>query len=237
MRVTPFGHCVQITFFPGVFPVNCYLVEESDGATLVDAALPSSGNSIRKVADSLGLSITRILLTHGHMDHIGALDDLHEALPEAEIMISERDSRLLSGDTSVDTQEPQTKIRGGIKPCQTQPTHFLQEGERIGSLEVIRSPGHTPGHVAFIDVRDRTLIAGDAFQIQGGIAVSGMMRPFFPFPALATWHKATALESAKRLTDLRPTHLAVGHGNILTNPLDAMTHAVVKAEQKLKGEI
>lgn len=231
VRITRFGHCIQITFFPGVFPVNCYLVEEKDGATLIDAALPSSANAIVKVSGSLGLRITRILLTHGHSDHIGALDGLHKSLPEAQVMISERDSRLLEGDTSVDKQEPQTKIKGGIRSCQTRPTHYLKQGERIGNLEVIWSPGHTPGHVAFLDVRDKTLLAGDAFQIQGGIAVSGTMRPFFPFPALATWHKATAVESARRLTDLNPTQLAVGHGNILTNPRDAMNHAIKKAEQ------
>lgn len=231
MRVTHFGHCTQITFFPGVFPVNCYLVEERDGATLIDAALPFSADTIRKVAAALGLPITRIILTHGHSDHVGALDRLHKSLPQAEVMISERDSRLLVGDTSIDRHEPQTKIKGGIKPCETRPTRYLEEGRRIGNLEVIGSPGHTPGHVAFLDVRDKTLIAGDAFQTQGGIAVSGTLRPTFPFPALATWHKPTALESAKRLADLHPTHLAVGHGRILTNPLDAMNRAIRKAEQ------
>lgn len=235
MRVTSFGHCVQITFFPGIFPVNCYLVKEADGATLVDAALPSSAQSIRKVADSLRVSLTRIVLTHGHADHTGALDALHEAYPDAEIMISERDSRLLRGDESLDPHEPQSKIRGGIKPCKTRPTHFLKDGERIGSLEVIGSPGHTPGHVALLDLRDKTLLAGDAFQIHGGIAVSGIVRPLFPFPALATWHKATALESAKRLSLMRPDRLAVGHGNLLVTPWEAMNDAIRKAEQKLRG--
>ena len=141
-------------FSPRVFPVNCYLVKENDGITLVDAGLPSSANPIQKAAKSLGLPISRILLTHAHGDHVGALDRLHESLPTAEIMISERDSRLLSGDTSIDDSEPQTKIRGSIKPCQTKPTRFLKDGDRIGNLEVIPCPGHTPGHVAFLDVRD-----------------------------------------------------------------------------------
>lgn len=237
MRWTSFGHCIQITFFPGVFPVNCYLVKENDGITLVDAGLPSSANPIQKAAKSLGLPISRILLTHAHGDHVGALNRLHESLPTAEIMISERDSRLLSGDTSIDDSEPQTKIRGSIKPCQTKPTRFLKDGDRIGNLEVIPCPGHTPGHVAFLDVRDRTLIAGDAFQTHGGIAVSGTIRPWFPFPGLATWHKLTALNSAKHLRQLRPSRLAVGHGNVLTNPLEAMDRAIERAERNLKGSI
>ncbi|MFB5192972.1 MBL fold metallo-hydrolase [Alicyclobacillus fastidiosus] len=234
MRLTTFGHCTQITFFPRVFPVNCYLVKENDGLTLIDAALPSNANSIRQAAQSLGLPITRILLTHGHADHVGALDRLHQRLPEAEVMISERDSRLLAGDTRTVDGEPQVKVRGGIKPCQTQPTGHLKEGDRIGNLEVICSPGHTPGHVAFLDVRDRTLIAGDAFQIQGGIAVSGTIRPRFPFPAFATWHRDRAVESARRLRDLRPSQLAVGHGNVLSSPLDAMNRAIKQAERNTR---
>lgn len=237
MRLITFGNCIQVTFFPRVFPVNCYLVKEDDGLTLIEAALSSSANLIQRAAQSLGMPISRILLTHAHSDHVGALDLLHESLPEAEVMISQRDSRLLAGDTSIDEHEPQAKIRGGIKPCQTSPTGFLKEGDRIGNLEVISCPGHTPGHVAFLDLRDKTLIAGDAFQTRGGIAVSGDIRPLFPFPALATWHKPTALESAKRLRDLRPSQLAVGHGNVLTTPLEAMNRAIERAERNLRGEI
>src|SRR4030088_3181731 len=44
-------------------------------------------------------------------------------------------------------------------------------GDRIGSLEVVASPGHSPGHVGFLDTRDRTLIAGDAFTSYGKVQV------------------------------------------------------------------
>lgn len=50
---------------------------------------------------------------------------------------------------------------------------------------MVAAPGHTPDQIAFFDERDRTLIAGDAFQTQGGTAVSGVMRKRFPFPAMA----------------------------------------------------
>jgi glyoxylase-like metal-dependent hydrolase (beta-lactamase superfamily II) len=104
-------------------------------------------------------------------------------------------------------------------------------GNRIGSLEVIASPGHTPDSISFLDTRDNTLIAGDAYQTRDGIAVSGIVRPLFPFPALATWHKPTALESARALYALRPSKLAVGHGIVLTDPLPAMERAIAVAER------
>jgi glyoxylase-like metal-dependent hydrolase (beta-lactamase superfamily II) len=81
---------------------------------------------------------------------------------------------------------------------------LLKPGDRVGSLEVIASPGHTPGHVAFFDVRDKALIAGDALQTRGGIAVSGDLRLLFPFVAMATWNKPVALTSAKTLRALTP---------------------------------
>jgi hypothetical protein len=85
--------------------------------------------------------------------------------------------------------------------------------------------------VAFIDVRDRTLIAGDAFQTRGGIAVSGVLRPLFPFPAMATWNKQAALASATALRALRPTLLAVGHGKALRDPATDMDGAIEAARR------
>jgi glyoxylase-like metal-dependent hydrolase (beta-lactamase superfamily II) len=105
-------------------------------------------------------------------------------------------------------------------------------GDHVGSLTVVAAPGHTPGHLAFLDTRDGTLIAGDAFQTRGGIAVAGTLRPLFPFPALATWHPPTALASAQMLRALLPTRLAVGHGAVLDDPLPAMDRAIARAEQQ-----
>lgn len=59
-----------------VFPVNCYLVEEEEGLTLIDAALPYSSKGILMVAESIGKPITKIVLTHAHEDHLGALDSI-----------------------------------------------------------------------------------------------------------------------------------------------------------------
>jgi glyoxylase-like metal-dependent hydrolase (beta-lactamase superfamily II) len=210
---------------------NCYLVHESDGFTLVDTCLPGSAHGILDEAGKYGLSIVRIVLTHAHADHVGSLDQLREALPNIDVAITAREARFLAGDMSLDTGEPQTKLRGGYQTCATQPTHLLAPGDRVGSLEVVAAPGHTPGHAAFLDVRDRTLIAGDAFQTQGGVAVSGTLRLLFPFPGLATWHKPTALASARALRALNPSRLAVGHGPVLSDPAAAMDRAIRAAER------
>ena len=223
----------QLTRLPRVFPVNCYLVREDDGLTLIDAALPGSAPAIIAAARQLGAPITRIALTHAHGDHVGALDDLRAALPDAEVLISAREARFLSGDLSLDPDEPQTKLRGQWVRRATRPTRTIAPGERVGSLEVVDCPGHTPGHVAFFDTRDGALIAGDAFQTRGGIAVSGTVRLLFPFPAMGTWHKPTALASARALRALTPARLTVGHGVALADPLPAMDRAIAAAERNL----
>jgi len=215
---------------------NCYLLREDDGFTLIDTNMGGQAQAIMREANKLGLPIVRILLTHAHVDHVGSLDTLHAALPNVQVAISERDARFLTGDKSLDSSEPQVPLRGGYPVCTTKPTLLLHEGDRIGSLEVVATPGHTPGHVAFLDTRDRTVIAGDAFQTQGGVAVSGTFELLFPLPALATWHKGLAQESARKLLALQPSLLAVGHGRMLSHPQAAMEHAIRVMEESLAKE-
>ena len=215
---------------------NCYLLREDDGFTLIDTNMSGQAQAIMQEASKLGLPIVRILLTHAHVDHVGSLDALHDALPNAQVAISERDARFLTGDKSLDPSEPQVPLRGGYPICRTVPTLLLHEGDRVGSLEVVATPGHTPGHIAFFDTRDRTVIAGDAFQTQGGVAVSGTFEWLFPLPALATWHKGLALESARKLLALQPSELAVGHGRVLSQPQAAMERAIHVMERTLAKE-
>lgn len=231
MKKTTVHQVTQLSFLPRLFPVNVYLVEEADGLTLIDAGMPFSLKGILNAADSLGKPITRILLTHAHGDHVGALDGLKEALPNAEVLISRRDQALLAGSRALEAGEPQTPIKGDVpQKVRTKPDRRLADGDRTGSLLAIASPGHTPGHMAFYDTRSGVLIAGDAFQIRGGMAVSGDTRPLFPFPAMATWNKEAALASARRLADLKPSWLAVGHGRMLEQPAAAMNQAIQRAE-------
>ncbi|GCE16823.1 MBL fold metallo-hydrolase [Dictyobacter kobayashii] len=229
MKVTASGHNLfQLTHLGAI---NCYLVREDDGFTLIDTAWPENqAQAIMAEVKKLGLPIVRILLTHDHIDHVGSLDALHAALPDVPVAISEREARLMTGDLSLDPSEPQDKKLGNY-PCTTKPTFLLHDGDRIGSLVAISSPGHSVGHMAFLDTRDRTLIAGDAFQTLGGVAVAGTFKILFPLPALSTWHKDLALESARKLLALQPSVLAIGHGRMLNQPQVAMEKAIRVMEQ------
>jgi len=233
VRITRHGeHLVQLTRFAALFPMNCYLVIEEDGLTLVDTTISAPTPDVARMEQELGLKLKRIALTHAHGDHVGGVAGLRQSYPGIEVSIGVRDARLLAGDKSAPPDEPNAPPKGMLPRVAWKPDTLLEEGDRVGSLQVIASPGHTPGHIAFLDTRDRSLIAGDAFQTRGGLAVSGVVRPLFPFPALATWHKPSALKSAVALRQLNPSRLATGHGDVLEQPAEPVDRAIETARRK-----
>ena len=235
MKITRHGaNLAQLTRYAALFPMNCYLVQEDDGLTLVDSTTSSPADDVALIVKEVGKELRRVVLTHAHGDHVGGVAGVGLRFPGVEVSIGERDSRILAGDKTLLETEPQTAVKGYFVKVDWKPDRLLKPGDRVGSLEVVASPGHTPGHVAFFDVRDRSLLAGDAFQTRGGIAVSGVLKPLFPFPAMATWNKKTALASASSLRELNPSLLAIGHGNAIPEPAAAMDQAIEEARRAFR---
>src|SRR5207302_436808 len=154
-----------------------------------------------------------------------SLDGLKEQLGDSvEVFMPKLDARILAGEKVVDGKLPGS----WPKNVKTVPDLRLTGGEGIGSLEVVPSPGHTPGHVAFLDTRDRTLYCGDGYTTLGGVATSAKGPLFFPLAAMATWHAPTALESARALRALDPARLAAGHGKVIESPGPRMDAAIAR---------
>lgn len=196
---------------------------------MIDAAMPFSLKGIMDTEAKLNKKLTRMILTHAHDDHIGALDGLKSNVQRLRCTsLSEIRHYYVE---IVREGEPQTPIKGGVpKKIATKPDVLLHEGDTIGSLTAIHTPGHTPGSMSFLDSRSGAVIVGDALQTFRGTAVAGTIIPLFPFPAMATWNKAQALNSAIKLLELSPALLAVGHGNLLKAPKQEMEKAIRKAQ-------
>lgn len=207
---------------------NSYLVREDDGTTLIDTGPAGAVDSVRREIERSGQPLRRIVITHAHRDHVAGLDDIfREHGPGLEVIAGQREAALLTGNLDLQPGEagPPPKPRSYAAP-RTTPTTTVKDGDRVGSLRIIGTPGHTPGHLSLIDTRDGALIAGDALTTIGRVAVAGELVWRWPFPAMSTWNKALARQSARRLLEQRPLLLATGHGPVVPDATGALAKAL-----------
>jgi glyoxylase-like metal-dependent hydrolase (beta-lactamase superfamily II) len=222
-------HSFQITRF-GFF--NCYLVRQQDGFTLIDTGFAGAGDRIITIAAGLGAPIRRIALTHAHGDHVGSVDEIlrrvaanrQTAEDGVELAASPRSIPLLRKppDKTHPVVEPGGAIKGSLPGISSRLTKELQQDDMFGSLRVIETPGHIPGHLSFLDERDGTLFAGDALTCVSRLCVAGYSPWYFPMPNLFTWQKRIALDSAWRLLDYPIRQFASGHGKVRLGGLEAL---------------
>lgn len=131
----------------GPFASNCYLVgaESNKEGIIIDPG--AEANRILKKVEDLGLEIKFIVLTHAHIDHIGALKEIKEAI-DAEVAIHADDTGLLQ------TKHPLHSMFGFNFPTPPPPDRLLKGGDSldIGDLRflVLHTPGHTPGGICLL---------------------------------------------------------------------------------------
>jgi glyoxylase-like metal-dependent hydrolase (beta-lactamase superfamily II) len=141
------------------FQQNCSLLWDTD--TMRGALVDAGGEPERLLArvQHHGVTLEKLLVTHGHLDHAGAVADLAEQL-ELPIEGPHQDDRFwIEG-------MPEAAQHYGFPPARAfTPQHWLQHGDtvQLGTLniDVIHCPGHTPGHVVFHHAPSRLALVGD----------------------------------------------------------------------------
>jgi glyoxylase-like metal-dependent hydrolase (beta-lactamase superfamily II) len=192
-----------------LFPVRVWVVTGADGVTLVDAGFPFMARGILKFIEQLNAGpLQRILLTHGHSDHVGALQEIlaAQAVP---VYAHRVEFPYMEGDLPYPRRK---KAAASVAKGLAQPLPEAPDGglQTVAGLRPYLTPGHSPGHVVYYHEQDQVLLAGDLFTSRRG----QLRRPM----AMFTADMATAIRSSAVVEHLNPQRLEVSHGGPVLQP-------------------
>lgn len=195
---------------PPATHTNCYLVGR-DALTVVDPASPWEDQRSRLLAALMadGREVERIVLTHHHHDHVQGAVALRDALAEhgasVPIAAHARTAELLADQIRVD--------------------HIVQAGGAVDcggvALTAVFTPGHAPGHLAFLEPVSGAVIAGDMVAGVGTIVVDPVDGDLGQY-----------LDSLQLLRDLSPSVLLPAHGDPLTQADAVLAFYVAHRHQR-----
>jgi glyoxylase-like metal-dependent hydrolase (beta-lactamase superfamily II) len=202
--------------------VHAFLLEDGEELTLIDTLFDVDGHRVLAQLARLGRRVEQlrhIVLTHAHRSHLGGLAELKRA-SGATIYAHEWEADIIAGDREAQRVSPAPRGPWGAYPFQlglaigrgagAPPAivdRTLRHGDRVGPVEVLHAPGHTPGHLAFYRPESGVLFAGDVIATWPEFAAG--------WPGL-NLNVRQLRTSVRRLAELEPQVVAVGHGEPLT---------------------
>lgn len=205
------------------------------GWVLIDTGVAGTkGSIVAGAASRFGASArpVAIIQTHGHFDHVGALEDLSEDW-DLPVYAHRLEHPFLNGQQSYPA--PDTHADGGIMPklAPLFPRSPVDVSKRLQPLPEdgsvphlpgwrwIHTPGHTPGHISLWRAADKTLVAGDAVITTGqesAYEVAAQTPEMHGPPRYFTPDWQAAGVSVQRLAALSPDLLVTGHGRAMAGP-------------------
>ncbi len=203
----------------GPFMTNTYLAWNEKGMDGIIIDPSFTPEHIWKAVLTIGMTPKKILLTHAHVDHIAGLNFLREKFPDAKVYMSAKDLPLLtSASMNLSDMLDKPVVCG-------KPDVLVEEGDHITEgdidLEVLETPGHTPGGLSFYDWKDNLVFTGDTL-FQGSVG-----RTDFPGGSMTT-----LLTSIRKELFLLPdaTNVLPGHGEPTTIGTEKRTNPFLAGE-------
>lgn len=184
----------RTTMAVGSFEVNCSILERDDGVWIVDPG--AEAERIVAAIEKTGAAPKAILLTHAHFDHIGAVPALQRKYPSLPVYLAPADFPVVT--------HPMNQYPPDY-PAIAAPAN-LRDCHELAGVEVIDTPGHTPGGVCYHFADDGLLLSGDTL-FAGSYGRTDLPGGDFD----------TLMKSLERLSKLPASTLVVpGHGMFTT---------------------
>jgi glyoxylase-like metal-dependent hydrolase (beta-lactamase superfamily II) len=190
---------------------NAYLVEDMGTLILIDTGTPGNEKKITEEIQRIGYQLTdvsAIVLTHWHVDHVGSLKKMKE-ITNAKVAVHEADADFVAG------KKPQPKsdnliIRLYLAVVKAKPVDVdlvLKDGDKVGRLIVIHTPGHSEGSITLLDSERKVLFVGDTLVTKNNS---------IKLPPLIL-DKAQERASIEKLSTFDFDNMLSGHGNPIIN--------------------
>ncbi len=215
--------------------IHPVLIWDEAGATLVDAGFPGQFEQLKASVEQAGVAFSRLrrlIVTHQDWDHIGTIPQIKSALGGAiEICAHGDEKPYLEGQLSYIKMTPEraasrlAALSERLRPEAAKALaaipifsvdRLLADGETLpwhGGIQIIHTPGHTPGHICLLLPAHRLLIAGDQLRIEDGRLVG---------PAAEhTPDMQAARHSLQKLLDLPADRIACYHGGVYSSGIPA----------------
>jgi glyoxylase-like metal-dependent hydrolase (beta-lactamase superfamily II) len=207
------------------------LIDDDDKVVLIDAGLKGSTKKLISALDSIGkqpTDVKMILLTHAHSDHLGGVNNFN-AHSHSPVLIHDSDKKYAQDGKAPEVESALAKVftlfNKNIDKVSIADTFKDDDILKVrDGIQVIHTPGHTPGHVSFYDKKTGTLITGDAlFNMRDKITHS---------VKLFCYDSKMAKESTIRLGDLDVEAIGFMHGREITqNAKNTLKDFLIKKSQ------
>jgi glyoxylase-like metal-dependent hydrolase (beta-lactamase superfamily II) len=187
---------------------------------LIDTGIPGQLELIRDAFQQASIpfeKLSKIMITHQDMDHIGSLPELVQAFEgKVQVLAHETAVPYLTGELPL--------VKGNRHATPVKVDVVLQDGDIlpfVGGIQVVYSPGHTPDHTSFYHIPSKTLIAGDALTAQDGVLQS--------YNPIYTADQNSALASIAKFQELELEAIIAFHGGVCTDNLQERLQEIVAA--------